>query len=31
LINEHALLNLEAPVTRITGFDITIPLPKTED
>jgi pyruvate dehydrogenase E1 component beta subunit len=31
LINEHALLNLEAPVTRITGPDITIPLPKTED
>jgi len=31
LINEHALLNLEAPITRITGPDITIPLPKTED
>jgi pyruvate dehydrogenase E1 component beta subunit len=31
LINEHALLNLEAPIIRITGPDITIPLPKTED
>lgn len=31
LISEYALLNLEAPITRITGPDITIPLPKTED
>jgi pyruvate dehydrogenase E1 component beta subunit len=31
LINEHALLNLEAPITRITGPDVTIPLAKTED
>ena len=31
LINESALLNLEAPVMRVTGFDITIPLPRTED
>ncbi len=30
LINENALLNLEAPVLRITGQDITVPLPKTE-
>jgi pyruvate dehydrogenase E1 component beta subunit len=31
LINESALLNLEAPVMRVTGYDITIPLPRTED
>jgi pyruvate dehydrogenase E1 component beta subunit len=31
LISETALLNLEAPVLRIAGQDITIPLPKTED
>jgi pyruvate dehydrogenase E1 component beta subunit len=31
LINENALLNLEAPVLRVTGQDITIPLPKAED
>ncbi len=31
LISENALLNLEAPVLRIAGQDITIPLPKTED
>jgi 2-oxoisovalerate dehydrogenase E1 component beta subunit len=31
LIAEKALLNLEAPVLRLTGQDITIPLPKTED
>lgn len=30
LINEKALLSLEAPVERVTGFDIIIPLPKTE-
>jgi len=30
LINEKALLSLEAPVERVTGFDITVPLPKTE-
>lgn len=29
-INEHAFLYLEAPPTRLTGFDITIPLPKGE-
>jgi pyruvate dehydrogenase E1 component beta subunit len=29
-INEQAFLYLEAPPTRLTGFDITIPLPKGE-
>jgi len=31
LIAENALLSLAAPVVRVTGWDITIPLPKTED
>ncbi|MFC2165603.1 alpha-ketoacid dehydrogenase subunit beta [Acidobacteriota bacterium] len=31
LINERALLSLEAPVLRITGQDIIVPLPKRED
>ena len=31
LISERALLNLEAPVLRITGQDIVVPLPKNED
>jgi pyruvate dehydrogenase E1 component beta subunit len=30
LINEKALLSLQAPVQRVTGFDIPVPLPKTE-
>lgn len=30
LIAENALLSLEAPVVRVTGPDITIPLPQTE-
>lgn len=30
-INEDALLSLEAPVTRVTGYDITVPMPKSED
>jgi pyruvate dehydrogenase E1 component beta subunit len=30
-INEAALLSLEAPVLRVTGWDITVPLPKNED
>jgi len=30
LINEKALLSLEAPVMRVTGQDIVIPLPKSE-
>ena len=29
-INEGALLSLEAPVKRVTGWDITIPYPKLE-
>jgi len=31
LINDHALLDLEAPVERITGFDCVVPLPKLEE
>jgi pyruvate dehydrogenase E1 component beta subunit len=31
LICEKALLNLEAPVLRVTGQDIVVPLPKSED
>ena len=31
VINEKALLSLEAPVLRITGQDIIVPLPKSED
>jgi pyruvate dehydrogenase E1 component beta subunit len=30
-INEKAFLYLEAPVKRVTGFDVPIPLPKLED
>lgn len=30
-INEKALLSLEAPVERVTGFDIIVPLPKMEE
>jgi pyruvate dehydrogenase E1 component beta subunit len=30
LVNEKALLSLQAPVERVTGFDIPVPLPKTE-
>ncbi|NOR13538.1 MAG: alpha-ketoacid dehydrogenase subunit beta [Candidatus Aminicenantes bacterium] len=30
-INEKALLNLEAPILRITGQDIVVPLPKSEN
>lgn len=30
LINERALLSLEAPIERVTGFDIPVPLPKSE-
>ena len=30
-INEKAFLYLEAPVKRITGYDIPVPLPKLED
>jgi pyruvate dehydrogenase E1 component beta subunit len=31
IVNEKAFLSLEAPPTRLTGFDITIPLPKGEN
>ncbi len=30
-INEKAFLNLEAPVKRVTGYDVPVPLPKLED
>ena len=30
IVNEGAFLSLEAPPTRITGFDITVPLPRGE-
>lgn len=30
IVNEEAFLYLEAPPTRITGFDITVPLPRGE-
>lgn len=30
LINEQALLQLEAPVLRVTGFDTAVPLPRLE-
>jgi pyruvate dehydrogenase E1 component beta subunit len=29
-INEKALVHLEAPVHRVTGFDTVMPLPKLE-
>jgi pyruvate dehydrogenase E1 component beta subunit len=29
-INEKALVHLEAPVQRVTGFDTVMPLPKLE-
>lgn len=30
-INEKAFLSLEAPVRRVTGYDVPVPLPKLED
>jgi pyruvate dehydrogenase E1 component beta subunit len=30
-INEKAFLYLEAPVNRVTGYDVPVPLPKLED
>jgi pyruvate dehydrogenase E1 component beta subunit len=30
LINEKALLSLQAPIERVTGFDIPVPLMKSE-
>jgi pyruvate/2-oxoglutarate/acetoin dehydrogenase E1 component len=30
-INEEAFLNLEAPVKRVTGYDVPVPLPRLED
>ncbi len=29
-INEKALLHLEAPIERVTGFDVPMPLPELE-
>ncbi|MFC2167358.1 alpha-ketoacid dehydrogenase subunit beta [Acidobacteriota bacterium] len=31
ILNEEALLSLEAPIMRVTGYDITVPMPKSED
>lgn len=31
IVNEGAFLSLEAPPTRLTGFDVTVPLPKGEE
>jgi pyruvate dehydrogenase E1 component beta subunit len=31
IINEKAFYSLEAPIERVTGFDVVIPLPKNED
>jgi pyruvate/2-oxoglutarate/acetoin dehydrogenase E1 component len=31
LINDHALLHLEAPVARVTGFDVPVPYRVSED
>ena len=31
IINDHALLSLEAPVVRVTGFDTVFPLAKLEN
>jgi pyruvate dehydrogenase E1 component beta subunit len=30
IVNKHAFLNLEAPPTRLTGFDVIVPLDKGE-
>jgi pyruvate/2-oxoglutarate/acetoin dehydrogenase E1 component len=30
-INEKALLSLEAPIERVTGYDVIYPLPKLEN
>lgn len=30
-INEKAFLSLEAPIKRVTGYDVPVPLPKLED
>ena len=30
LMNEKALLSLQAPIERVTGFDVPVPLPKSE-
>ena len=30
-INEKAFLSLEAPVKRVTGYDVPVPLPKLEE
>ncbi len=31
IIQEHALLSLKAPVERVTGYDVIMPLPKLEN
>ncbi len=30
-IAEHAMLHLKAPIVRVTGYDVVMPLPKLED
>jgi pyruvate dehydrogenase E1 component beta subunit len=30
-IAEHAMLHLKAPIVRVTGYDVVLPLPKLED
>jgi pyruvate dehydrogenase E1 component beta subunit len=30
-IAEHAMLHLKAPIIRVTGYDVVMPLPKLED
>ena len=30
-INEKAFFSLQAPIERVTGFDIVVPLPRNED
>lgn len=30
IINENILLSMKAPVTRVTGYDVVVPLPKLE-
>ena len=30
-IAQHAMLHLKAPIVRVTGYDVVMPLPKLED
>ena len=31
IIQEHTLLSLKAPIERVTGYDVVMPLPKLEN